>query len=74
MSQIDFAWILDGFTMNLRFDIGGKCRGLVEPFFPPVPKGDIISSSSPSIIGAAASGAHLGTLKVHFGTLHRAHF
>ena len=43
MSQIDFGWICNGFTMNLRFGIGGKSRGIVEPFFPPVPKGDIMN-------------------------------
>ena len=40
MSQIDFGWIFDGFTMNLRFGIGEKSRGRVEPFFSPIPKGD----------------------------------
>ena len=33
MSQIDFGCIFDGFTMNLRFGIGEKSRGRVEPFF-----------------------------------------
>ena len=36
MSQIDFGCIFDGFTMNLRFGIGEKSRGRVEPFFSPV--------------------------------------
>ncbi len=41
MSQIDFGWIFDGFTMNLRFGIGEKSRGIVEPLFSPIPKGDV---------------------------------
>ena len=36
MSQNDFGCIFDGFTMNLRFGIGEKSRGRVEPFFSPV--------------------------------------
>ena len=40
MSQIDFGWIFYGFTMSLRFGIGEKSRGIVEPFFSPIPKGD----------------------------------
>ena len=40
MSQIDFGWIFNGFTMNLRFGIGQKSSGIVEPLFWPVPKGD----------------------------------
>ena len=36
MSQIDLGCIFDGFTMNLRFGIGEKSRGRVEPFFSPV--------------------------------------
>ena len=32
--------VFDGFMANLRFDLGGKSRGVVEPLFPPMPKGD----------------------------------
>ena len=41
MSQIDFGCIFDGFTMNLRFGIGEKSRGRVEPFFSPVGDRDV---------------------------------
>ena len=41
MSQIDFGCIFDGFTMNLRFGIGEKSRGRVEPLFSPVGDRDI---------------------------------
>ena len=33
ISRIDFGWFFDGFTMNLRFGIGQKSSGIVEPFF-----------------------------------------
>ena len=39
MSQIDFGWIFDGFTMNLRFGIGQKSSGIVEPCFLTRPEG-----------------------------------
>ena len=29
--------------MNLRFDIGEKSRGIVEPLFSPIPKGDVVA-------------------------------
>ena len=55
MSQIDFGWIFDGFTMNLRFGIGEKSRGRVEPLFSPIPKGDIGSKKRLLLIGRKES-------------------
>ena len=37
---------VDGFMTNLRFDMGGKTRGVVKPVFPPRPKGDTESMST----------------------------